>query len=145
MSYFVGTRKGHSPVVQTVTHHTHLPMTEFATVVSFCLFTLRRTYSLTRYIHKFPGFHGWCRPNAFPLFALQPEHEGSTTLQLQIVGTLSPYTVHEPTGPSLNTLHLGKINSTFRTVVMFVSIGLQTTFRTGVYVSKPQHSHFGLQ
>ena len=71
------------------------------------------------------------------LRALQPEHEGNTALQA--VATFSSYTVQEPTGPSLNTVNLRNINSTFRVVVMFVSVGLQTTFRTDVSVSKPQN------
>jgi len=56
----------------------------------------------------------------------------------------SSYIVQEPTGPSLNKLNLRKINSTFRNVAMFVIVGLQTTFRTGVYVTKPHTIHFSV-
>ena len=115
------------------------PAHDRTTVVSFCLSPLRRTCLNTLHpqVSRLPRLvQTRCRSSAFLLRALQPEHEGNTTLQT--VGTFSSYTVQEPTGPSLNTLNLRDINSTFRIVVMFLCVGLRSTCRTDVYVSK-QH------
>ena len=114
----------------TVSHTPCTPAHDRTTAVSFCLFALRRHVqpnTLHPQVSRLPQM----------LRALQPEHEGNTALQA--VATFSSYTVQEPTGPSLNTVNLRNINSTFRVVVMFVSVGLQTTFRTDVSVSKPQN------